>query len=204
MSGISLRQIRDLDKLPYYLNKLGELNIEDNNIVLNYLLTGDTNGKSIGGGFTIQDGDGLGNDVSFNIISLPNLYSGQTEYTSSGGSENRAWATQLNDIVLKNTSINNPNGLRVIKESDIVNGGVIGFGSHYTGSTRELTYLNKILFNPGDKPMVNDLLPGQLAINISDGVIFALKSSGDSYTIVEFWHSTFSGNSENEVSGGYY
>ncbi len=204
MSRISLKQIRDLDKLPYYLNRLGELNIEDNNIVLNYLLTGDTNNKSIGGGITIQDGDGLGNDVGFSIISLLNLYSGQTEYISSGGSENRAWATQLNDILLKNNDINNPNGLRVIKEGDIVNGGVIGFGSHYSGSTRDLTYLNKILLNSGDKPSVVDLLPGQLAVNVTDGSLFTLVSSGNSYVVVEFKNSTFSGDSNTELSGGYY
>jgi hypothetical protein len=53
--------------MPYYLNRLGELNIEDNNEVLNYQLSGNTSNKGIGGGLTIQDGDDLGNDVTFRI-----------------------------------------------------------------------------------------------------------------------------------------
>ena len=62
-----LSQIQDIDKMPYYLNRLGELNIEDNNVVLNYQLSGNTSNKGIGGGLTIQDGDALGNDVTFRI-----------------------------------------------------------------------------------------------------------------------------------------
>ena len=50
--------------MPYYLNRLGELNIEDNNVVLNYQASGNTSNKGIGGGLTIQDGDALGNDVT--------------------------------------------------------------------------------------------------------------------------------------------
>lgn len=42
-----LSQIQDIDKMPYYLNRLGELNIEDNNVVLNYQLSGNTSNKGI-------------------------------------------------------------------------------------------------------------------------------------------------------------
>jgi len=179
---LSLKQIADIDNLPFYLKRLGELTIEDNNIVLNYPLSGDSSTKSIGAGFTINDGDGLGNDVTFNIVPV--------NQTQTGGTENRGWATELSDIVLKNTDINNPNGIKVIKETDIVNGGVIGSGSPYSGSTRELTYLNKVLWNSGDIPSVSDLLPGQLAINVLDGKVYTLKLTDGVYEVISLFNSS--------------
>ena len=197
---LSLKQIADIDNLPFYLKRLGELTIEDNNIVLNHPLSGDTSHKSVGAGFTIYDGDGLGNDITFSVVPL-NTLSGTTEYPTSGGTENRSWGTELSDIILKNTDINNANGLRVIKETDIVNGGVIGSGSPYSGSTRELTYLNKVLWNSGEVPSVGDLLPGQLAINVTDGKLFFLKLTDGVYEVITMDNSvTASGTTSSSAS----
>ena len=100
-----LSQIKDIDKMPYYLNRLGELNIEDNNVVLNYQASGNTTNKGIGAGLTIQDGDALGNDVTFRIGSLNTLSDSDldlTEYTNGSGYTNLGFVTELNDIVLQN------------------------------------------------------------------------------------------------------
>jgi hypothetical protein len=45
------------------------------------------------------------------------------EYNGSTGFGNRAWITQLNDIVIRSTNTATPNGVRVITEFDILDGG---------------------------------------------------------------------------------
>ena len=101
MTKLSLKQIQDIDNLPFYLKKLGELALEDNNIVLNESLpgsTGSTTEKSLGAGFTINNGDGINQDVTFNIVSLSGL---TQEHQSDLGFLNRGWSTELNDILLE-------------------------------------------------------------------------------------------------------
>ena len=139
MSGknISINQIKDLDKLSFYLKNFGELNIEDNNIVLNYSETGNTSTNGVGAGFTIQDGGGEGKDVSFKIRPLDRLFGNRlktNEYSGSEGYNNLGFVSELNDIVLGNTSNRSMDGFRVIKENDIVNGGSIGNESTFSGS----------------------------------------------------------------------
>jgi hypothetical protein len=180
---LSLKQIEDIDNLPFYLKRLGELTIEDNNIVLNWS-NNDTGSKSIGAGFTIQDGDGLGNDVSFSILPLNQLSQNNNEYISGSGSQNRGWSTQLSDIVLSNNDINNPDGYRVIKEGDIVIGGSIGSSYSLTGQ-REVKILIKKIDSVGYVPTTSELSLGELAINVADGKLFALKRQGDDYVIAE-------------------
>jgi hypothetical protein len=46
-----------------------------------------------------------------------------TEYTASTGYANRGFVTQLNDIVIRSTNITTPNGVRVLAEFDILDGG---------------------------------------------------------------------------------
>jgi len=108
-----------------------QLYVEDNNIYLNYNPTGDTEFSSIGAGWTIQDGNGLfGGDVNLDIRAM-NGFSGLTssnvpdisEYTSSTGYSNRAFVTQLNDIVIRSTNMSTPNGVRVLAEFDVIDGG---------------------------------------------------------------------------------
>lgn len=113
-----------------------QLYIEDNNITLNYNPTGDTNVTSVNSGFSIQDGNGVSGDVSFNIVRMQNL-TGLTgtqipsvaEYTASTGYVNRGWITQLNDIVIRSTDTNDNggagavNGVRVLAEFDVLDGG---------------------------------------------------------------------------------
>jgi hypothetical protein len=108
-----------------------QLYVEDNNIYLNYNPTGDTEFSSIGAGWTIQDGNGLfGGDVNLDIRAM-NGFSGITssnvpdisEYTSSNGYSNRAFVTQLNDIVIRSTNMSTPNGVRVLAEFDVIDGG---------------------------------------------------------------------------------
>jgi len=86
---------------------------------------------SIGAGWTIQDGNGVnGGNVNLDIRALntltgltstqvPNI----TEYTTSTGYANRGWVTQLNDIVIRSTNLSTPNGVRVIAEFDVLDGG---------------------------------------------------------------------------------
>ena len=182
---LSLKQIEDIDDLPYYLKRMGELTIEDNNIVLNWS-GNDTGSKSIGAGFTIQDGDGLGNDITFSIVSLNQLPSSQNynEYISGSGSSNRGWSTQLSDIVLNNNDINNPDGQRVVKEGDIIVGGSIGSSYSVTGQ-REVKILIKKIDSVGYVPTTSELSLGELAINIADGKLFALKRQNNEYVVVE-------------------
>jgi len=185
---INITQIRGLDKLPYYLNKLGELYIEDNNVVLNYNATGDTSDKGIGAGITIQDGDGLGNDVTFRIGSLNTLSDSDldlTEYTNGSGYTNLGFFTELNDIVLGNSSTGTTDGTRVIKEKDIIHGGTISGETAFSGSNRYLKFLVKSSEQSGTKPSVSDLLPGELMLNIADGKLFTLKGSSGSYEVIE-------------------
>jgi hypothetical protein len=111
-----------------------ELYVEDPNITLNYNPTGSTAATSIGAGWTLQNGNGLTavtvNDVHFNINrldSLTGLTAGNTpsvtEYTASTGFANRGWITELNDIVIRSTDVTIPNGVRVLAEFDILDGG---------------------------------------------------------------------------------
>lgn len=115
-----------------------ELFVEDPQITLNYNPTGNTYLTSIASGIKIQNGAGLnisGNttsgDTYLTIAQLNTLtgINGNTpsvaEYTGSVGFENRGWLTQLNDIVIRNTNLNNgaPNGVRVLAEFDILDGG---------------------------------------------------------------------------------
>ena len=108
-----------------------ELYVEDPNITLNYNPTGNTTATSIGSGWMIQDGNGVnGGNVNLNINRLDTL-TGLTasntpnvsEYTSSTGYANRGWITQLNDIVIRSTNVSTPNGVRVLAEFDVLDGG---------------------------------------------------------------------------------
>jgi hypothetical protein len=108
------------------------LYVEDNNIGLNYNPTGSTIATSIGAGWTVQDGNGVsGGSVNLNINRLDTLTGltatntpSVTEYTGSVGYTNRGWITQLNDIVIRSTDVNTPNGVRVLTEFDVLDGGV--------------------------------------------------------------------------------
>ena len=106
-----------------------ELYIEDPQITLNYNPTGDTSVTSIGSGILIQDGGGVsGQDAKIGIGQLfGSSISGDTsEYTAATGFENRGWVTQLNDIVIRNSSpvnFGDPDGVRVLAEGDILSGG---------------------------------------------------------------------------------
>jgi len=122
---LSLRQIEDIDNLPFYFKKADEMDVEDNNIIFNYKDNINMSGTSIGAGFTIQDGDGIDSDVNFNIINIKSLTSehiNKSEYTGDNGFSNRAWITQLSDIIV---SSNNDLtvGYRVVKEKDTLDGG---------------------------------------------------------------------------------
>jgi hypothetical protein len=108
-----------------------ELYVEDPNITLNYNPTGSTIATSLGSGISIQDGNGITNGtVNLNINRLDSL-TGLTinnipdvsEYVASTGYANRGWITQLNDIVIRSTNVNTPNGVRVLAEFDILDGG---------------------------------------------------------------------------------
>jgi hypothetical protein len=108
-----------------------ELYVEDPNITLNYNPTGNTTATSIGAGWMIQDGNGVnGGNVNLNINRLDTL-TGLTvsntpsvvEYASSTGYANRGWITQLNDIVIRSTNVSTPNGVRVLAEFDVLDGG---------------------------------------------------------------------------------
>lgn len=110
-----------------------ELYVEDPQITLNYNPTGDTTFTSVGSGIKIQDGNGIINGHTYLTIGQMDTFTGNigdniltpTEYTGSTGNENRAWITQLNDIVLRNTNYNNgaPDGGRVLVSGDILDGG---------------------------------------------------------------------------------
>jgi hypothetical protein len=111
-----------------------ELYVEDPQITLNYNPTGNTSSTSIASGIRVQDGSGTqGTDTYFTVSRLDTLtgLTGNqvpvvTEYTAGGvGNDNRGWLTQLNDIVIRNTNLNNgaPNGVRVLAEFDTLDGG---------------------------------------------------------------------------------
>jgi hypothetical protein len=108
-----------------------QLYVEDPNITLNYNPTGNTTATSIGAGWTLQDGNGVnGGNVNLDIRAL-NAFTGLTsteipnitEYTSATGYANRGWVTQLNDIVIRSTNVTTPNGVRVLAEFDVLDGG---------------------------------------------------------------------------------
>jgi hypothetical protein len=108
-----------------------QLYVEDPNITINYNPTGNTTSTSIGAGWTLQDGNGVnGGDVNLDIRALDTLTGltatqipSITEYTTSTGYSNRGWVTQLNDIVIRSTNISTPNGVRVLTEFDVLDGG---------------------------------------------------------------------------------
>jgi hypothetical protein len=117
---LSLRQIADIDNLPFYFKRADELDISDNNIIINFNNTGNTTSTSINAGITVQDGSGVENgDVVFEIRSLNNI--DEDEYPNSVGYNNRGWVTPLNDIVLGISG--GTNGFRVVKEKDFLDGG---------------------------------------------------------------------------------
>ena len=108
-----------------------QLYVEDNNVSLNYNPTGSTIATSVGAGWTIQDGNGvIGGDVNLDVRAM-NTFTGLTstnipsvsEYSSSTGYANRAFVTQLNDIVIRSTNLSTPNGVRVLAEFDVIDGG---------------------------------------------------------------------------------
>jgi hypothetical protein len=113
------------------------LYVEDPNITLNYNPTGNTTVTSVNAGFTIQDGNGVAaGDVNFDVVRMQNL-TGLTineipdvsEYTGLTGYANRGWITQLNDIVIRSTDVidggsaGDINGVRVLAEWDVLDGG---------------------------------------------------------------------------------
>lgn len=105
-----------------------QLYVEDDNITLNYNPTGSTTLTSLGAGWTIQDGSGITNTpTTLNIgLSYTNAnLNPNTEYTSSTGNANRNFFTQLGDIIIRNTNSdkNAPNGVRVLAEFDVLDGG---------------------------------------------------------------------------------
>lgn len=120
---LSLRQIADIDNLPFYFKKADEMDVQDNNVVFNFNSETNTSGTSIGAGFTIQDGDGINSNVNFNVINVRSLDGiDQGEYSGDTGYDNRGWITQLNDLIIgANSGLTT--GYRVIKEKDSLDGG---------------------------------------------------------------------------------
>jgi hypothetical protein len=104
-----------------------ELYIEDPQITLNYNPSGSSTVTSVGSGIRIQDGSGIVNSDVYLTIAQMNTFTGgnASEYSGPTGYGNRAFLTQLNDIVLRNTNLNNgaPDGVRVLAEFDILDGG---------------------------------------------------------------------------------
>ena len=105
-----------------------QLYVEDDNITLNYNPTGSTTSTSLGAGWTIQDGSGVHNTNT--VFKIGQSYSNgnlspNTEYTSATGNANRNFYTQLGDIIIRNTNdtASAPNGVRVLAENDILDGG---------------------------------------------------------------------------------
>lgn len=107
-----------------------QLYVEDDNITLNYNPTGQTIDTSLGAGWTIQDGSGIATTAT--TLQIGQLY-GNTNILSNSeyllvnepSNKNRAFFTQVNDIIIRNTNYNknNPNGVRVLAEGDILDGG---------------------------------------------------------------------------------
>jgi len=105
-----------------------ELYVEDPQITLNYNPTGSTDLTSVSSGIRIQDGNGItSGDTYFTIGTLFNssISGDTTEYTGLTGYNNRGWVTQLNDIVIRNTNLDNsnPDGFRLLAEQDVLDGG---------------------------------------------------------------------------------
>lgn len=104
-----------------------ELYIEDPQITLNYNPNESTDLTSVSSGIKIQDGNGItSGDTYLTIGLMQNLVSGNiSEYTGFIGYNNRGWVTQLNDIVIRNTNLDSsaPDGVRVLTELDILDGG---------------------------------------------------------------------------------
>lgn len=105
-----------------------ELYVEDPNVTLNYNPTGNTTVTSVGAGWTIQDGSGIANTattLSIGVSYLNSNFSPNTEYTASTGNQNRNFYSPIGDIVIRNTNGNSnaPNGVRVLAEGDILDGG---------------------------------------------------------------------------------
>jgi hypothetical protein len=90
-----------------------ELYIEDNLIELNYNPTASTASTSLGAGWSIQDGSGsAGTDVLWDIRG------------AATGLANRSFSTNLFDLRIRETgTVSAPNGLRVIAETDVIDGG---------------------------------------------------------------------------------
>lgn len=90
-----------------------ELYIEDNLIELNYNPTASTESTSLGAGWSIQDGSGTaGTDVLWDIRG------------TATGLANRSFSTNLGNIrVLETGTVSSPNGLYVLKSTDIIDGG---------------------------------------------------------------------------------
>jgi hypothetical protein len=105
-----------------------QLYVEDPNVILNYNPTGSTTSTSLGAGITIQDGSGISNTATTFSIGLSygntNL-NPNTEYTASTGNENRNFYSQIGDIIIRNTNNdpNQPDGVRVLTENSILDGG---------------------------------------------------------------------------------
>lgn len=104
------------------------LYVEDDNITLNYNPTGSTTLTSVGAGWTIQDGSGIANTattLNIGVSYLNGNLSPNTEYTAATGNGNRNLFTQLGDIIIRNTnySSSSPNGVRVLAEGDLLDGG---------------------------------------------------------------------------------
>lgn len=115
-----LSQIQDIDNIPAYLKKLGQLSLEDNNIVLNYRSDEDTSDTYLGSGITIHQGDGISSEVTFKTVDMSSIYPNSDEYTASTGFQNLGFSTELSDIVIRNYD---GNQVRLIAETDIINGG---------------------------------------------------------------------------------
>ena len=90
-----------------------QLYVEDNNIQLNYNPSANTISTSLGAGLTIQDGSGVAlSDVFFDVRG------------TSTGVENRSFATNLQDLRIRETgTVSSPNGSRVLAENDVLDGG---------------------------------------------------------------------------------
>jgi hypothetical protein len=104
-----------------------ELYVEDNRVTLNYNPTTGTSVTSLGSGWEIQDGTGVdGTDVYLRLAHFNDTT--DTEYTASTGASNRGLYTSLNDIVIRQATVDDsPDdaaiGKRVIAEDDILDGG---------------------------------------------------------------------------------
>jgi len=104
------------------------LYVEDPNITLNYNPTGSTTVTSVGAGWTIQDGSGIANTattLNIGVSYLNSNFSPNTEYTAATGNENRNFYSPIGDIVIRNTNGDSsaPNGVRLLAENDVLNGG---------------------------------------------------------------------------------